>query len=127
VADALRDLLTSEFEMAGLVKDGLALVNAAKELNPDVIVADISMPGLDGLSALTLLKKENPNVKVVLLTMYQDPALARLALDTGALGYVLKYFASDDLCPAVYAALKGNVYVSPVMAADVLKLRTGSA
>jgi len=116
VAEALKSLLMQEFEFVGIAVDGHALIEAAITLKPDVIVADISMPGMDGIEALTHLKKKDPTVKVVFLTMYQEPALARLALDAGAYGFVLKHFAPDDLAPAIRAALEGKTYLSPAMA-----------
>jgi DNA-binding NarL/FixJ family response regulator len=112
VADALKSLLEPDFDLVGVVEDGLALIEAAKRLQPDIIVADISMPRLDGLSALAELKKENPQVKVVFTTMYGEPAYARLALKAGACGYVVKHSAWSELIPAILSALDGNIFVS---------------
>jgi DNA-binding NarL/FixJ family response regulator len=112
VADALKALLETDFDLVGVVEDGVALVEAAKRLLPDVIVADISMPRLDGLSALAELRKENPAVKVVFTTMYGEPAYARLALKAGACGYVVKHSAWSELIPAILSALEGNIFVS---------------
>src|SRR5262245_29671468 len=89
VAEGLKSLLTTEFDLVGVVEDGLALIEAAKRLRPDVIVADITMPRLNGLDALAELRKENPRTKVVLLTMHQEVAYARRAIDAGASGFVL--------------------------------------
>ena len=83
VTEGLKNLLADDFDLVGAVEDGRALVAAAKRLHPDVIVADISMPQLNGIEGFQLLKKHNPNVKVVFLTMHQDRAYARRALQAG--------------------------------------------
>jgi DNA-binding NarL/FixJ family response regulator len=106
VAEGLQSLLSADFELLGVVEDGRALLEAAKKLWPDVIVADISMPHLNGLDALGLLHKDNPNVKVVFLTMHQDATYARRALETGASGYVLKHSAPAELVTSIRAALE---------------------
>src|SRR5436190_6822556 len=94
VAEALKSLLSSEYELVATVGDGLAMVSAATRLEPDVIVADISMPGLDGLNALAELRKINPHVKVVFTTMYGEASFVSLALEAGAFGFVLKHSAA---------------------------------
>jgi len=119
VADGLRSLLLSEFELVGVVEDGRSLVEAAKKLLPDVIVADIGMPKLNGLEALSQLKKDNPQVKVVMLTMHREPAFARRALEAGASGFVLKHSAAEELLTAIRAALEGKTYLTPAIAAGV--------
>ncbi len=120
VAEGLIRLLTPEFEVVGVVEDGRALITAAKKLNPDVIVADISMPHLNGLDALVQLEKENPEVRVVFLTMHKEVAYARRALEAGASGYVLKHSAPEELVMAVRAALAGNIFITPALAGEVL-------
>ena len=100
VAEALKTLLTPEFELVDVVEDGRALVAAAKKLLPDVVVADITMPHLNGLDALPHLQKDNPHVKVVFLTMHKDVAYARRALESGASGFVLKHSAPAELVEA---------------------------
>lgn len=121
VAEGLKELLTPEFELLGLVEDGRALVEEAKKLRPDVIVADITMPHLNGIDALTQLKKNDPGVKVVFLTMHREVAYARRALEAGASGYVLKHSAPDELVMAIRAALNGQKYITPAMAGEVLE------
>jgi DNA-binding NarL/FixJ family response regulator len=112
-AELLKSLLARDFELVAVVEDGLALVEAAKTLQPDVIVADISMPRLDGVSALGELKKENPQVKVIFTTMFADPEFARLALQAGAHGFVAKHSAWSELVPAILSVLDGRIFVSP--------------
>jgi DNA-binding NarL/FixJ family response regulator len=121
VAEGLKSLLSPEFELVGVVEDGLALIEAAKKLRPDVIVADITMPRLNGLGALTQLKKEIPRVRVIFLTMHQDVAYARRALDSGASGFVLKHSAPAELVAAIHAALEGKTYITPALAGEVLQ------
>jgi len=121
VAEGLKGLLEPEFELAGMVEDGRALVKAARELRPDVIVADISMPRLNGLDALAQLKQDNPKVRVVFLTMHRDAAYARRALEAGAAGFVLKHSAPAELVLALRAALQGRTFIAPDLAAEVFR------
>ncbi len=121
VAEALKSMLSSEFELLDIVEDGRALVAAAKKLRPDVIVADITMPHLNGIDALAQLKRDDPGVKVVFLTMHQDAAYARRALEAGALGFVLKHSAPAELVAAIRAALKRQTYVTPTLAGEVFR------
>jgi DNA-binding NarL/FixJ family response regulator len=121
VAEGLKRLLADEFELVGIVEDGVALVAAAKELRPDVIVADITMPCLNGIEAMARLKKDNDHVKVVFLTMHQDSAYARRALEAGAAGFVVKHSAPAELVMAIHAALKGQIFVTPALTSDVLR------
>lgn len=121
VAEGLKGILTSEFDLLDVVEDGRALVAAAKRLRPDVVVADISMPHLNGLDALPQLKRDNPNVKVVFLTMHKDVAYARRALESGGSGFVLKHSAPGELVEAIRAALDGKTYLTPALAGEVLQ------
>jgi len=126
VAEGLKSLLSDHFELLGIVEDGRTLIEAAKKLKPDVIVADITMPQLNGIDALGPLKKDNPQVKVVLLTMHQEAAYARRALEAGASGYVLKHSAPAELLTAIRAALDGKTYLTPALAGQVIQaLREG--
>jgi len=121
VAEGLKSLLSADFELVGVVEDGRALIEAAKKLRPDVIVADITMPNLNGLDALGPLKKDNPRVKVVFLTMHQEVAYARRALEAGASGFVLKHSAPAELLAAIRAALDGKTYLTPALAGEVIQ------
>jgi len=121
VAEALKALLSANFELLGVVEDGRALLKAARELHPDVIVADVIMPGLNGIDALIQMKKDDPSVKVVFLTMRPEVAYARRALDAGARGYVLKHSAPDELVTAIRSALAGKTYLTPALAGEVLQ------
>jgi len=121
VAEGLKRLLEADFELAGVVEDGRAMIEAARALRPDVIVADISMPHLNGLDALARLKQEDPGVKVVFLTMHAEVAYARRALEAGAAGFVLKHSAPAELVLAIRSALEGRTYVAPALAGEVFR------
>jgi len=120
-AEGLRSLLDEEFDLVGIVEDGIALIEAAKRLRPDVIVADITMPRLNGIEALTQLRAELPDVRVVFLTMHRDAAYARRAVAAGAMGFVLKHSAVSELLFALHAALEGRTFITPALTADVLR------
>jgi DNA-binding NarL/FixJ family response regulator len=121
VSEGLKRLLEEDFDLVGVVEDGRALVAAAKKLKPDVIVADITMPHLNGIEAMPHLKKDNAGIKVVFLTMHQNPAYARRALEAGASGFVVKHSAPAELVMAIQAALKGQTFITPALASDVLR------
>ncbi|MBW8058414.1 MAG: response regulator transcription factor [Nitrospiraceae bacterium] len=121
VVEGLRNLLEPEFELVGTVEDGRALVAAAAELRPDVIVADISMPLLNGIEAARQIKKADSGAKIVFLTMHPDVTYATRAFEAGASGYVLKHSAPSELVTAIREALKGRTYVTPMIAKDVLE------
>ena len=120
VVEGLRTILEQEFELVGTVEDGRALVEAAEKLNPDVIVTDISMPLLNGIEAAQQIKKVTPKVKIVFLTMHPDVTYATRALEAGASGYVLKHAAPSELITAIKEVLNGRIYLTPMIAKDVL-------
>lgn len=121
VLEGLRKLLSSEFDVVGAVEDGRELLDAADRLRPDVVVADISMPNLNGIEAVRQMKKLCETVKVVLLTMHPEVAYARSGFEAGASGYVLKHSAPDELITAVREALEGRTYVTPLVAGELLR------
>ena len=121
--ELLRSLLEPEFEVVADVQDGLALVSAAGRLSPDVIVTDISMPGVDGIAAATAILRTNPAARIVFVTVHGDTSLVERGLSAGALGYVLKLAAGDELLPAVRAALGGKRYVSHTLRYTCLAAR----
>ena len=121
ILEGLRGLLEGEFEVAGTVEDGRALVTAAAKLCPDVVVADISMPLLNGIEAVRQLKKADPHIKVVFLTMHPDVTYASRAFEAGASGYVLKHSAPSELITAIREAVNGRTYVTPMIAGDLLQ------
>lgn len=121
VAEGLRSLLEPEFELVGIVEDGRALLDAANKLRPEVIVADISMPLLNGIDAVRQLRKFNKDIKVIFLTMHADVSYASSAIEAGAQGYVLKHSAPSELNEAIRSALKGRTYVTPLLAGEIMK------
>ena len=127
VLDGLKSLLEPEFELAGTVGDGRALVSAAEQLHPDVIVVDISMPLLNGIEAVRQIKKLDKQVKVVFLTMHPDVTYAIRAFEAGASGYVLKHSAASELLTAIREAIKGRTYVTPMIAGELVQAYKGGA
>ena len=121
VAEGLKALLPDEFELVGVVEDGRAMIAAAEKLRPDVIVADISMPNLNGFEALERLRKSHPKIKVVFLTMHQNAAYARRALNAGASAFVVKHAAPEELVLAIHAALNGKTFITPSLTKQVVE------
>lgn len=108
------------FDVVGSVGDGRQLLDAAKRHRPDVIVTDISMPGLSGLEVMPQLKAASPDTRVIVLTMHEDAELAARALRGGASGFLLKDSAGEELVNAVHQALQGRVYLTPALTRDVM-------
>jgi DNA-binding NarL/FixJ family response regulator len=121
VLDGLKRLLEAEFDLVSIVKDGRSLVKEADRLQPDVIVADISMPLLNGIEAVEQLKKIDIRAKIIFLTMHPDVTYATRAFEAGASGYVLKHSASSELITAIREVLKGRKYITPRIAGDLLQ------
>lgn len=119
----LRLLLTSqnEFEVVGEASSGTETLALAEQLQPDLILLDLSMPALGGLDALPTLRKLVPLARILILTMHDDPQYLRQALKHGASGYVLKKAADTELLSAMRAVLRGEVYVHPSMTRILLE------
>jgi len=115
LVEAFEKLLQPEFEVVGTVGDGHALLDAARELKPDVIVLDIGMPKLNGMIAAERLKKMMPETKLIFLTVNEDASFASEAMRIGASGYLLKSSAASELFRAIEVALKGRTYVTPLI------------
>jgi DNA-binding NarL/FixJ family response regulator len=113
ILDAFRKLLKPHCDVVGTASDGRALLDIAPRVKPDVIVADIAMPLLNGLDACRQLKRAMPDVSLVFLTMNEDPDLASEAMRMGASGYLLKKSAASELVRAIKDAVKGKSYVTP--------------
>jgi DNA-binding NarL/FixJ family response regulator len=107
-------LLKSDCDVVGAVADGRALLAAVQELQPDIVVLDIAMPLLNGLDAARQLKGVMPNVKVIFLTMSEDPDVAAEAFRIGASGYLLKNSAASELLQAIREVSQGRSYVTPL-------------
>jgi DNA-binding NarL/FixJ family response regulator len=117
MAEALKHLLQADFDVVGTVGDGRALLEAAAQLHPDLVVVDIAMPLLNGLDAGEQLKALHPHIKVIYLTQNREPRIAAEALRRKASGYLLKDSAASELTAAIREALQGRCYVSPSIAA----------
>lgn len=126
VLEGLRGLLGDEFTLTGTVTNGRDLVTEALRMNPDVVVADISMPLLNGIEAAQQLRAQGSRAKIVFLTMHPDMTYATRALDAGASGYVLKHSASDELVAAIQEALRGGTYISQALRTDALREKLAS-
>jgi DNA-binding NarL/FixJ family response regulator len=128
LAEGLRSLLEPEFEVVGVVADGRELVAIAKRQRPDVIIADIAMPLLNGIEAAAQLRDLGVKARVVFLTMHRDVVYARRALEAGGAGFVLKHSAPSELLTAVREALQGRTYVTPMIVGELLQsYREGEA
>ena len=122
VAEGLRGVLEPTYELVDIVADGRQLVEAAQRLQPDVIVADISMPQLNGLDAIVQIRRDGCPAKIVFLTMHCDALYAVRAMRAGASAYVLKQSASTELLSAISEALAGRTYVAPALADVVARM-----
>jgi DNA-binding NarL/FixJ family response regulator len=118
IAELCKRLLETEFDVVGTVSDGRALVRAALELKPDVIVVDVAMPILNGLDAGQQVKELLPSIRLVYLTMNPDPEIAAEAFARGASGYLLKTCASSEMVLAVRQVLRGKSYLSQGLSQD---------
>lgn len=118
--EGLRSILNPHFEVVGIAENGQQLVTAAQQLQPDVVVADVSMPLLNGIGAARRLQKMNRPPKIVFLTMHADATFATEAFRAGAAGYVLKSSPSSEIVTAIQEAIRGRTHISPVVAGGVL-------
>lgn len=116
--DAFKRLLEPAYAVVGAVTDGRALIEAARRLKPDVIVADISMPMLNGLDACERLTTELPDTRVVFLTVNEDPDIAAEAMRRGAAGYLLKKVVAAELFAALERVMEGRFYVTPLVSRE---------
>lgn len=105
-------ILEDDFNIVGTAGNGTNAIELAMQLTPDVLVLDISMPGLSGIETAERLREAGSRSRVIFCTIHDDADFVRAALSTGALGYVLKPALATDLVPAVWAVLQGNIYIS---------------
>jgi DNA-binding NarL/FixJ family response regulator len=122
LVDALKRILEPRCEVVGTVRDGRELLKAAAKLQPDVVVLDIAMPQLNGLEAARHLKPTMPRVKLIFMTMNQDPDLVGEAFRAGASAFLLKQAAAFELMDAIERVLKGGSYVTPSAAEGQAKI-----
>jgi len=115
IAEAFEKLLSPSCDIVGKVADGRALLTAVRELRPDVVVVDISMPLLNGLTAARQIKELDPEIKLVFVTMNEDPDLAAEAFRAGASAYLLKRSAASELLTAIQQVMQHRSYVTPLV------------
>ena len=120
IRDALKSVIEREFEVVGTFADGVSLVEGAPALNPNIILLDISMPNMNGLNAGRRLKQLMPAVKLIYLTMNQDPDMAAEAFRLGASAYLLKNSEGSELLQAIRQVARGGSYVTPLMTKDMV-------
>lgn len=120
VAELCQNLLETEFDVIGVVNDGRALLRAASELKPDVIIVDIAMPVLNGLDAAAQVRKMFPAIKVIFLTMNSDAEVAAEGFRRGGSGYLLKTCTAPQMVTAVRDVLRGKTYLSPTFSKDMV-------
>jgi DNA-binding NarL/FixJ family response regulator len=114
IREAFARLLEPDCDVVGAVPDGRALLEAAPVLRPDIVVLDVAMPLLNGLDAARQLRRLTPEVKVIFLTVSEDPDLAAEAFRAGASGYLLKNSAASELMQAIQEVFQGRSYVTPL-------------
>jgi DNA-binding NarL/FixJ family response regulator len=122
LADAFGRILGEEYEVVGTAADGRELLELARELRPDAIVLDISMPRLNGIDAAHALKERLPDVALVMVTMHKDPQLAAQARAAGAAGYVTKAAAASELKQALRTVLAGGSYLTPLIPEEQVRI-----
>jgi two-component system, NarL family, response regulator NreC len=114
-------LLPPEMDLVATVANGRELVEATRRLQPDLVVADLTMPDLGGLDALRILRQERLHARFIILTVHEDPCLAAEALRAGAIGYVVKQAAGEELIEALRLAVSGRTFLSPLVSGDVVR------
>jgi len=122
----LRALLGAEpgFEIVGEAASGEEALRIAGECRPDVVLLDVSMPGISGLEATKLLKEKLPRTHVLILTVHEDETMLREAVRAGASGYIIKRAVESELIGAIHAVRRGEIYVHPAMTRGLLRNRT---
>ena len=110
---SLTQLLRRDFDVVGYAENGEEAIEAMAHLNPDLLVLDISMPVLNGIQVASLLRESGSSVKLVFLTIHEDPDYIEAAFSVGASGYVFKSRVATDLIPAVEGVLRGRKFTSP--------------
>ncbi len=110
-----------DFSVVGEAPTGIATIALSEELAPDLLLLDINMPKLGGLEIITTLKQKSPDMKILILTMHDEPEYLRQALKSGASGYILKKAADTELLSAMRAVINGEVYVHSAITKSILK------
>jgi len=127
IAEGLARLIEDVADLVGRVNDGVRLVEEARRLRPDIVVADITMPGMSGIDAMRQLKAEKSEARFIFLTIHTEARLAAEAMRSGASAYLLKQAAGDELFDAIQAVAQGRTYLTPLITGDVLRNLTAPA
>ena len=125
IAEGLARLIEDVADLVGQVNDGLGLVQETRRLRPDIVVADITMPGMSGIDAMRQLKAEGCEARFIFLTIHAEARLAAEAMRSGASGYLLKQAAGNELFDAIQAVMNGRMYLTPLITGDVLRKLAG--
>src|SRR4051812_24013462 len=125
VADGLARIVVEIADVVATVHDGVALVDAAQRLNPDLVVTDVTMPGMSGIDAMRQLKSEGSTARFIFLTIHTEARLAAEALRAGASGYLLKHSAGEELLTAIRTVLEGRTFLTPMVTREVLQNLSG--
>jgi DNA-binding NarL/FixJ family response regulator len=121
IAEGLARLIDDVADLVGQVNDGMRLVEETRRLRPDIVVADITMPGMSGIDAMRQLKAEGSEARFIFLTIHAEARLAAEAMRSGASGYLLKQAAGNELFDAIQAVTSGRTYLTPLITGDVLR------
>ena len=121
IAEGLARLIGDVADLVGQVNDGVRLVEEVRRLRPDIVVADITMPGMSGIDAMRQLKAEGSEARFIFLTIHTEARLAAEAMRSGASAYLLKQSAGNELFDAIQAVTSGRTYLTPLITGDVLR------
>src|SRR5215471_17106151 len=124
VAESLTRFLQKDFEIVGIAHDGKTMLDLARQHKPSVVVADISMPQLNGIDAARIIRKELRFTKILFLTMHAEIPILEDAFRAGASGFITKTANSDELVRAVHTVAKGETYITPILAGDLISVLT---
>jgi DNA-binding NarL/FixJ family response regulator len=127
IAEGLARLIEDVADLVGRVNDGVRLVEETRRLRPDIVIADITMPGMSGIDAMRQLKAEKSEARFIFLTIHTEARLAAEAMRSGASAYLLKQAAGDELFDAIQAVAQGRTYLTPLITGDVLRNLTAPA
>ena len=127
IAEGLARLIEDVADLVGRVNDGVRLVEETRRLRPDIVVADITMPGMSGIDAMRQLKAEKSEARFIFLTIHTEARLAAEAMRSGASAYLLKQAAGNELFDAIQAVAQGRTYLTPLITGDVLRNLTAPA
>jgi DNA-binding NarL/FixJ family response regulator len=125
VAEGLGRIIMEIGDVVGTVRDGVELVEAVRRLQPDIVVADVTMPGMSGIDALRQLRVDGSRARFIFLTIHTEARLAAEALRAGASGYLLKHAAGEELLVAIRTVLEGRTYLTPMVTKEVLQNLSG--